>query len=161
MYQYLVLGQPLDLSFVMTSKRNMEAWKELWELMDISTAQIQEWTPVPFSQVCNPVYVTVSAFLELNLISSILIVPWQFVVSEAQDKVNEWLQRANSVAKAISASDEVLQETLQVFEMFSQQFLLIAKLSSPTMKHKHWANIFEGKTKIFHTIMVRNNFYRP
>ncbi|KAK3561033.1 hypothetical protein QTP86_025716 [Hemibagrus guttatus] len=109
-------GQPLDLSFVMTAKQNMAAWKELWELMDVSTAQIQEWRLIPFSQ---------------------------FVVSEAQDKVNEWLQRVNSVAKVIPTSDEVLQETLRGFEKFSQQFSLIAKLSSPTMKHKHWANIFK------------------
>ncbi|KAK2831187.1 hypothetical protein Q7C36_016273 [Tachysurus vachellii] len=109
-------GQPFDLSFVMTAKQNMEARKELWELKDISTAKIQEWSLILFSQ---------------------------FVVSEAQDKLNEWLQRANSVAKVISPSDEMLQDTVCVFEKFSQQLSLIAKLSSPTMKHKHWANIFK------------------
>ncbi|XP_053095490.1 dynein heavy chain domain-containing protein 1 isoform X3 [Pangasianodon hypophthalmus] len=109
-------GQPLDLSFVMTAKQNMEARKELWELMDVSTLQIQEWRLILFSK---------------------------FVVSEAQHKVNEWCQQANSLAKVIPSSDEVLQETLLVFERFSQQLSLLAKLSSPTMKHKHWANIFK------------------
>ncbi|MCJ8739879.1 hypothetical protein PDJAM_G00052410 [Pangasius djambal] len=109
-------GQPLDLSFVMTAKQNMEARKELWELMDVSTSQIQEWRLILFSK---------------------------FVVSEAQHKVNEWLQQANSLAKVIPSSDEVLLETLLVFERFSQQLSLLAKLSSPTMKHKHWVNIFK------------------
>lgn len=85
--------------------------------------------------------------LSLNLICLIafLNVPWQFVVSEAQNMVNEWLQRANSIAKVIPSSDEVLRETLYVFERISQQLSLLAKLSSSTMKHKHWANIFKGK----------------
>lgn len=47
-----LLGQQFDLSFVMTAKQNMEARKELWELMDVSTAQIQEWRLILLSKVC-------------------------------------------------------------------------------------------------------------
>lgn len=145
----------------MTAKQNMEARKELWELMDVSTAQIQEWKLILFSKVCNSI-VTVSALPKL-FNSIFLTVSWQFVVSEAQDKVNEWLQRANSVAKVIPSSDEMLQETLHKFESFSQQLSLLAKLSSPTLKHKHWEYIFKGKTTqvkiIFHRL-DKNHFYR-
>ncbi|XP_046718989.1 dynein heavy chain domain-containing protein 1 isoform X3 [Silurus meridionalis] len=109
-------GQPLDLSFVMAAKLNIEARTKLWEIIELSTTQIQEWKLILFSK---------------------------FVVSEAQDKLNEWLQQANSIAKGLPSSDEMLQETLHVFEKFSQQLLLLDKLNSPTMKHKHWAHIFK------------------
>lgn len=49
----------------MTAKQNLEARKELWELKDVSTAKIQEWSLILFSQVRNPVCVTVPAFLHL------------------------------------------------------------------------------------------------
>lgn len=64
--------------------------------------------------------------------------------------MNEWLQRANSVANVIPSSDEVLQETLHEVESFSQRLFLLAKLSSPTMKHKHWVNICNGNISHSH-----------
>ncbi|TSZ12225.1 Dynein heavy chain domain-containing protein 1 [Bagarius yarrelli] len=112
----ILKGKPLDLSFVIAAKQNMKARKELWELIDISTAQIQEWRLLLFSQ---------------------------FVPCQAQDKLIEWLYQTNSIAKFIPSSDEVLQETLCVIEKFGQKLSVIVKLSSHAIKHKHWANILE------------------
>ncbi|CAB1347910.1 unnamed protein product, partial [Coregonus sp. 'balchen'] len=36
------------------------------------------------------------------------------------------------------------KETLGILECFNQQLPVLAKLSSPTLKHKHWRNIFKG-----------------
>lgn len=68
----------------------------------------------------------------------------QFVVSRAQEKVDERLQQAVSLARTIPSQDAVLQETLGILERFNQQLPVLAKLSSPTLKHKHWRNIFKG-----------------
>ncbi|KAK6296724.1 hypothetical protein J4Q44_G00328660 [Coregonus suidteri] len=110
-------GNPLDLTFVTAARQKMEARKGLWELMTVSAAQIQEWRLLLFSK---------------------------FVVSRAQEKVDEWLQQAVSLARTIPSQDAVLQETLGILECFNQQLPVLAKLSSPTLKHKHWRNIFKG-----------------
>ncbi|XP_036412646.1 dynein heavy chain domain-containing protein 1 [Colossoma macropomum] len=110
-------GQLLDLTFVTTAKQNIEARKELWELKGVSTAQIQEWRLLLFSK---------------------------FMVSRAQEKVSEWLQETVSLAKVIPPHDGVLQETLSTLEKFNQQLSILVKLSSPTLKYKHWRNIFNG-----------------
>lgn len=59
----------------MTAKQNMEARKELWELLDVSTAQIQEWRLILFSKVCNPIATTL-ALPHFNLLTSILYCPF-------------------------------------------------------------------------------------
>jgi hypothetical protein len=47
----LSVGNPLDLTFVTTAKQKLEARKGLWELMTVSTSQIQEWRLLLFSKV--------------------------------------------------------------------------------------------------------------
>ncbi|KAI4890234.1 hypothetical protein NFI96_014008 [Prochilodus magdalenae] len=108
---------PLDLTFVTTAKQNIEARNGLWELKRVSTSQIQEWSLMLFSK---------------------------FVVYKAQEKVSEWLQETDSIAKVIPPHDAVLQETLHNLERFNQQLSILAKLSSSTLKYKHWRNIFKG-----------------
>ncbi|KAL6470881.1 hypothetical protein MHYP_G00195310 [Metynnis hypsauchen] len=110
-------GCLLDLTCVTTAKQNIEARKELWELRGVLTAQIQEWRLLLFSK---------------------------FVVSRAQEKVSEWLQETESLAKVIPPHDAVLQETLCSVDKFNQHLSILAKLSSPTLKYKHWRNIFIG-----------------
>ncbi|KAM4612293.1 dynein heavy chain domain-containing protein 1 [Polymixia lowei] len=44
-------GHPLDLTVVTTSVQKIETRKELWELMSVCTAKIQEWSHLPFSKV--------------------------------------------------------------------------------------------------------------
>ncbi|KAL7848559.1 hypothetical protein SRHO_G00201820 [Serrasalmus rhombeus] len=110
-------GYPLDLTFVTTAEQNIEAWKELWELTGVLTAQIQDWRLLLFSK---------------------------FVVSRAQEKVSEWLQETVSLAKVIPPHDAVLQETVCSLDGFNQHLSILAKLSSPTLKCKHWRNIFMG-----------------
>ncbi|XP_030633907.1 dynein heavy chain domain-containing protein 1 [Chanos chanos] len=110
-------GHPLDLTFVVEAKRSIEARKDLWELRRVSTAQIQEWRLLLFSK---------------------------FPVASAQDKVNEWLQKATSLTRTIPSRDAVLEETAQTLEEVKQQLSVLAKLSSPTLKRKHWINIFKG-----------------
>ncbi|XP_066518551.1 dynein heavy chain domain-containing protein 1 [Hoplias malabaricus] len=110
-------GQPLDLVYVTTSKQHIEAQKELWELKEVSSSQIQEWKLLLFSK---------------------------FAVSRAQEKVNEWLQQAVSLAGVLPAHNAVLQVTSCSLERFREQLSILAKLSSPTLKIKHWRNIFKG-----------------
>lgn len=70
---------------------------------------------------------------------------WQFVVARAQEKVEEWRQQALVLSKASSNQDAVLQGALKIVEEFSQQLPVLAELSSPTLKHKHWRNIYKGQ----------------
>lgn len=42
--------------------------------------------------------------------------------------------------------DAVMQKILGILESLSHQLAVMAKLQSPTLKHKHWKAIFEGQT---------------
>ncbi|XP_067102810.1 dynein heavy chain domain-containing protein 1 [Osmerus mordax] len=115
-------GHPLDLTFVTTGQQKIQTRKGLWELLSFSTAQIREWKLLPFSK---------------------------FLVSRAQGKVDEWLQQAMSLARLIPSQDAVLQKILQTLEHFHLQLPVLAQLSSPTLKHKHWRNIFKGMGQLY------------
>lgn len=47
----LLLGEPLDLSFVEAARIKLQARKGLWELLSACTAQIQEWKLLMFKKV--------------------------------------------------------------------------------------------------------------
>ncbi|XP_071386131.1 dynein heavy chain domain-containing protein 1 [Centroberyx affinis] len=110
-------GHPLDLTVVTTAIQKIKARKELWELMSVYMTWIQEWRQLIFSK---------------------------FVVSQAQEKVDVWQQQAASLTRTIPTHDPVLQETLRMLEHLSHQLAVMAKLWSPTLKHKHWRTIFQG-----------------
>ncbi|KAK2874468.1 hypothetical protein Q8A67_021621 [Cirrhinus molitorella] len=113
----ILRGQLLDLTFVTEAQQNMEARKGLWELMGMLSTQICEWKLMKFKK---------------------------FVVAKAQDKVSEWLQQAEAFAKVIPSHDALLQKTLQILQEFNQLLAVLSKLSSPTLKPKHWRNISKG-----------------
>ncbi|XP_058646980.1 dynein heavy chain domain-containing protein 1 isoform X2 [Onychostoma macrolepis] len=113
----ILRGHLLDLTFVTVAQQNMEARKGLWELMSVLSTQIQEWKLLTFKN---------------------------FVVAKAQDKVNEWLQQAEASAKVIPSHDTLLHKTLQILQGFNQLLTFLSKLSSPTLKHKHWRSILKG-----------------
>ncbi|XP_036393632.1 dynein heavy chain domain-containing protein 1 [Megalops cyprinoides] len=110
-------GKGLDLSLVDEERQKLEARKGLWELLSVSTTQIQEWSQLSFSK---------------------------FVVLHAQEKMAEWLQQAVVLERTLLPCDAVLKQTLQLLEGFSQQLPLLAELSSPLLRHKHWRAIFKG-----------------
>ncbi len=66
-------------------------------------------------------------------------------MAKAQDKVNEWLQQADAFAKCIPSDDTLLHKTLQILQGFNKLLTFLSKLSSPTLKHKHWRSILKGK----------------
>ncbi|XP_039513458.1 dynein heavy chain domain-containing protein 1-like, partial [Pimephales promelas] len=113
----ILRGHLLDLTFVTVAQQNIEARRGLWELMSMSSSKIQEWKLLKFRK---------------------------FVVAKTQDKVNEWLQQAEAFAKVIPSHDPLLQKTLQILQGFSQLLSVLSKLSSPTLKQKHWRNISKG-----------------
>ncbi|XP_005749883.1 dynein heavy chain domain-containing protein 1 [Pundamilia nyererei] len=105
-----------DLTVLTTDVQKVIARKDLWELIAVYTTWLEEWKPMVFSEV---------------------------VVSEAQDKITEWKEQAQSLTTTIPASDAVLQEILGSLENISHQLLVLAKLQSPTLKGKHWRAILE------------------
>ncbi|XP_067287609.1 dynein heavy chain domain-containing protein 1 [Pseudorasbora parva] len=113
----ILRGHLLDLTFVTVAQQNIEARKGLWELMSMSSTKIQEWKLLKFRK---------------------------FVVAKTQDKVSEWLQQAEVLAKVIPSHDHLLQKTLQILQGFNQLLPVLSKLSSPTLKEKHWRNISKG-----------------
>ncbi|XP_056157623.1 dynein heavy chain domain-containing protein 1 [Lampris incognitus] len=113
----LLIEQPLDLMGVETAVRNIEARKELWELMTICTVEIKEWRHLLFSK---------------------------FVVSQAQEKVAAWQQQALSLTENIPAHNAVLQEILKTLQHFTHQLSDMARLHSPAFKDKHWRKLFKG-----------------
>nr|XP_012771268.1 dynein heavy chain domain-containing protein 1 [Maylandia zebra] len=106
----------IDLTVLTTDVQKVIARKDLWELIAVYTTWLEEWKPMVFSEV---------------------------VVSEAQDKITEWKEQAQSLTTTIPASDAVLQEILGSLENISHQLLVLAKLQSPTLKGKHWRAILE------------------
>ena len=66
-------------------------------------------------------------------------------MAKAQEKVEEWRQQAFVLSRTIPPQDAVLQGALQIVGDFSQQLPVLAELSSPALKSKHWKNIFKGQ----------------
>ncbi|KAJ3615169.1 hypothetical protein NHX12_018737 [Muraenolepis orangiensis] len=110
-------GYPLDLKVMATDLQNMETLKELWELLAVCRAAVQEWGHLHFTE---------------------------FDAAEAQEKVALLKQRAASLVLTAPTHDAVLQEIRTTLEQFSQHLLVLDKLSSPRLKEKHIKNIFKG-----------------
>ncbi|XP_035240223.1 dynein heavy chain domain-containing protein 1 [Anguilla anguilla] len=109
--------KPLDISFVTEGRQKLEDRKALWELLSVSASYIHEWRQLLFSK---------------------------FVVLRAQEKVDRWLQQAVLLERTVPPCDMVLKHVLRLLEGFRQQLPLLAELSSPTLRRKHWGNIFKG-----------------
>ena len=69
----------------------------------------------------------------------------QDVVSQAQGKVSKWKEQALSLTSIIPTDDAVLQETLGNLDSLSHLLTFMAKLQSPTLRHKHWKAILKGQ----------------
>lgn len=82
--------------------------------------------------------------IRMKPINLLKILFCQDVVSQAQGKVAKWKEQALSLTSIIPADDAVLQETLGNLDSISHHLTFMAKLQSPTLKHKHWKAIFEG-----------------
>ncbi|XP_044043043.1 dynein heavy chain domain-containing protein 1 isoform X2 [Siniperca chuatsi] len=108
---------PMDLTILTTDVQKVKARKELWELIAVYTKWMEEWKQLLFTEVA---------------------------VSQAQGKIAKWKEQAISLTCIIPTHDAVLQETLGILESLSHQLAVMAKLQSPTLKHKHWKAIFEG-----------------
>ncbi|XP_031144859.1 dynein heavy chain domain-containing protein 1 [Sander lucioperca] len=108
---------PMDLTILTTDVHKLKARKELWELIAEFTSWMEDWKQLLFSEV---------------------------VVSQAQEKIAKWKEQALSLTSIIPTHDAVLQETLGILESLSHQVAPMAKLQSPTLKHKHWKAIFQG-----------------
>ncbi|XP_032390213.1 dynein heavy chain domain-containing protein 1 [Etheostoma spectabile] len=108
---------PMDLTILTTDVQKLKARKELWELIAGFTSWMDEWKQLLFSEV---------------------------VVSQAQEKIAKWKKQTFSLTSIIPTHDAVLQETLGILESLSHQVAPMAKLQSPTLKHKHWNAIFQG-----------------
>ncbi|XP_040002556.1 dynein heavy chain domain-containing protein 1 isoform X2 [Xiphias gladius] len=107
----------MDLTILTLDIQKIKACKELWELIAVYSTWMEEWKQLLFSEV---------------------------VVSQAQEKIAKWKEQALSLTSIIPTHDAVLQETLRVLESLSHQLAVMAKLQSPTLRHKHWKAIFEG-----------------
>lgn len=83
-------------------------------------------------------------FIGMKPINLFKILFCQDVVSQAEGKVAKWKEQALSLTSIIPADDAVLQETLGNLDSISHHLTFMAKLQSPTLKHKHWKAIFEG-----------------
>jgi len=44
-------GYPLDLKVMTTDLQNLETLRELWELLAVCRATVQEWECLPFTEV--------------------------------------------------------------------------------------------------------------
>ncbi|XP_071359544.1 dynein heavy chain domain-containing protein 1 isoform X2 [Trachinotus anak] len=108
---------PIDLTILTMDIEKVKARKDLWGLIASYTTWMEEWKKLFFSEVG---------------------------LSQAQEKIAKWKEQALSLTNIIPAQDLVLQETLGALERLSHQLAVMAKLQSPTLRHKHWRAIFEG-----------------
>ncbi|XP_053191724.1 dynein heavy chain domain-containing protein 1-like [Scomber japonicus] len=113
---------PMDLTVLTTDVHKIESRKELWELKALYTTWIKDWKKLLFTEV---------------------------VVSQAQEKIARWQEQAVSLTSTIPSHDAVLQEALGNLESLMHQLVVMAKLQSPTLKHKHWKAIFQGMDLLY------------
>ncbi|XP_056223855.1 dynein heavy chain domain-containing protein 1 [Seriola aureovittata] len=107
----------LDLTTLTKGIERVKACTKLWELIAAYTTWMEEWKQLLFSEI---------------------------VVSQAEEKIAKWKEQALSLTSVMPTQDLVLQETLGILEGLSHQLAVMAKLQSPTLRHKHWGAIFEG-----------------
>nr|XP_020441880.1 dynein heavy chain domain-containing protein 1-like [Monopterus albus] len=107
----------MDLTIMETNFQKVKTQRKLWELVAEYTAWMEEWKQLFFSEA---------------------------VVSQAQGKIAEWKEKVLSLTSIIPTSDAVLQDTGGMLESLSCQLAVMAKLHSPTLRHKHRRAIFEG-----------------
>ncbi|XP_037619572.1 dynein heavy chain domain-containing protein 1 isoform X1 [Sebastes umbrosus] len=109
--------QTMDLTSLTSDVQKVKARKELWELIAVYTTWMEEWKQLLFSEV---------------------------VVSQAQGRIAKWREQALSLTSVLPTHDAVLQEALGILESLSHQVVVMAKLQSPTLKQRHWKDIFQG-----------------
>ncbi|XP_036951826.1 dynein heavy chain domain-containing protein 1-like isoform X4 [Acanthopagrus latus] len=114
--------QPMDLTTLAADVQKVSARKELWGLKDAFTTWLEEWKQLIFSED---------------------------VVSQAQGKVSKWKEQALSLTSIIPTDDAVLQETLGNLDSLSHLLTFMAKLQSPTLRHKHWKAILKGMGLVY------------
>ena len=140
----LLSGYPLDLTVVTTDTQNLETLRQLWELLADCRDSTQQWGRLLFTEVR-----TLNSHTYLDPSSGrtsdpLCVIPGQFEVAGAKEKVGRWKEQASSVALSVPTHDAVLQEVLRTVQQFSTNLPVLEKLCSPRLKEKHIKNIFKG-----------------
>lgn len=157
---------PVDLSILTAGIQLVEARKQLWELLAVVRAWMDECQELHICEVTlgnasDDKYILGFLMLSTNhaneeayrdLCIILLIYPayhkiyfFQDVVSQAQSKMANWKEKALSLTCVIPAHDPVMQECLRILENFNHHLRVVAKLQSPILKQKHLRAICEGQ----------------
>ncbi|XP_077979356.1 dynein heavy chain domain-containing protein 1-like [Glandiceps talaboti] len=121
-YRQAILGEPYDVSGLAGMVRKMSIRAELWKYVEVSTFAIQDWMNQLFRK---------------------------FNVSKALDKITEWQQAAGQLKDHLPQGDAVLAHWYKLLNDFKQDLPLLQKLSSDSLKARHWKSLFVGLGQLY------------
>ncbi|XP_074658718.1 dynein heavy chain domain-containing protein 1-like, partial [Tubulanus polymorphus] len=112
-----ITGESCDLEYLKDLQAKMEIRHELWKYLDTSISTIQDWRNM--------------LFRKLN-------------VKKILEKIHEWQGIAVQMKRHVPLDDQVLIQFYRNLQEFKSYLPILNKLSSQTLKERHWRQIFVG-----------------
>ncbi|XP_070566099.1 dynein heavy chain domain-containing protein 1-like isoform X2 [Ptychodera flava] len=125
-YREAILGEPYDVSSLTGMLRKMEIRAELWKYVEVSTFTIQDWMRQLFRK---------------------------FQVTKTMEKITEWQHAAGKLKDHLPQGDKVLAHWYKLLNDFKQDLPLLQKLSSDSLKPRHWKALFVGMGQLYQSGM--------
>ncbi|XP_071803571.1 dynein heavy chain domain-containing protein 1-like isoform X3 [Asterias amurensis] len=121
-YRQKIMGQTFETSQLTTMLSHMKIRLTLWSYLDVSTYNIKDWKQ--------------QLFRKMN-------------VTKALDKVTEWQQAAGQLKQQLPLGDQVLSYWYRFLSDFKQDLPLLKKLSSNSLKPRHWKALFLSLGQVY------------
>ncbi|XP_051882448.1 dynein heavy chain domain-containing protein 1 [Pristis pectinata] len=122
--QNAITGQPLDLSFVSKVEANVNSRRELWNLFYTASQEVKDWRKTLLTQ---------------------------FDLQQVQSELDGWLSIAERLRASVPADDKILLAFDEVVSEFKLFLPILADMSLPEMKERHWKSIFTEIGETWHT----------
>ncbi|XP_033127107.1 dynein heavy chain domain-containing protein 1-like isoform X2 [Anneissia japonica] len=122
-YKEMITGQAFDTSRLDFALHQITVRWELWKYIEVSSYTIQDWMR--------------QLFRRMN-------------VQKAIDKVDLWQTAAKRFLEELPSDDKVLLHWFKLLSDFKQDLPLLLKLSSDSLKPRHWKALFVSLGQPYH-----------
>ncbi|XP_038044677.1 dynein heavy chain domain-containing protein 1-like [Patiria miniata] len=121
-YREKIIGQKFETSQLGLMLAKMKIRLTLWSFLEVSSYNIKDWKQ--------------QLFRKMN-------------VTKALDKVTEWQMAAGQLKQQLPPGDRVLAHWYRLLSDFKQDLPLLKKLSSNSLKPRHWKALFVSLGQVY------------
>ncbi|XP_062910989.1 dynein heavy chain domain-containing protein 1 [Mobula hypostoma] len=122
--QKAIKGQPLDLSFVSKLEITVNTRRELWDLFYTASQEVKDWRKTLLSQ---------------------------FKLQQVRTELDGWVSIAERLRASVPSDDSILLAFDEVVSEFKRFLPVLADMSQPEIKERHWKSIFTEMGETWHT----------